>query len=1242
MKQHQPFLAGGGNFLLPQRLLNVPFGRVRILTKYTLTTMLFCLLFTARRAAAQSPCAFTWTAGSGTDIQFHNSYTGGNIIYETWTFGDNNFAHDVSDPRHTYYYYCSPPQTRTYTVTHTVTVLLESGPQTFSCSEVVSVTCDEGSACSERFFYYDVRGCAVTFNATIYDPTSGVTIIWDFGDGTPPVNNPVPTHSYAQPGTYLVTQTYTFQGNSGTCSRWVTVGCCCAPFADFSADLELDCAALRIHADKGCVQPGRYSNWTLQIGNQTPVSIPDSGIDGWQLTNYSTYQNQPVTLTHRVWCDSQEVVVTKTLTPPVPGIFIGVAGDGTTCLPPTTNISAYSAVLGANNTLFGNVHLYVSGIIRLDESFSLNNGPTAHMGPAAGFDVPDLPAVSLQIANGSSIVGTDCCLWRGIYVFGRGTFRSNTTNVLPVNRIEDAMYAVRAFNVNGNQPQIFLTRTELRNNMVGLRGTDGAFNLRSSPLPFPIFEGNRFTSDPPLQCLGCLETEEDILPALGLPYSTARGLAGFWLQGNPGTPNALTNMLIRPANDGVQNEFDNLAIGIEARDFNLSLQDAAAFRNITAASPYGFGHGINYLDRTGAFALNVKGLVANGTPTLNGNTFENCQIGVRAEARAVPATTVNIEDCQMRNMRQGIFLDGFAGNIRGATQRNDIEASQNGITLVDMLPAGARQYRITDNLLTAGPGTGFFTSNISITGSALNQTSFVEVDHNDCAESGSFGILANAHQNAYIHDNIVTANGTLQGIAAYVGQYEIECNTVTGATGMGLNVWNSAIRNDLSFNTVTGAAEGIRFTLDCPGQNFIECNTVQNTTGRGLFYDDARTDNQFNTGNRWINTGGAEFVQGMNQPGQSEYFVPDLVPWRPMPVDPPQGWFFPNMALIPPPCNVVCQPGLLPPGGGADNPFDTDIAGGGPAGEGWDQWRRERYLLYKLAAYPELAPAGSLMANFQNARATSTVGKLVGIGLQSAGLFAPAPADQAVLEANQQAIATKSEQMAAIDAQLDEALAPEVYAALLTQREVLNTDVATLAAQSNALQAQLQTARNTEADNLLAQLANINTTEVWEQNEKQVLTVFLQTVAQAQAPDAGQLATLQAVGEQCPRTGGPAAVFLAAMLYEGFTGERLEQDECGAAARSNSTFPAAFAAKAVFSVSAFPNPVHDRLILDVTGGQQPYTVQVSDMLGKVLVLQQYFEEQPVLNTGIWAEGMYHLLVRDADGAPFTRTIFVKH
>jgi hypothetical protein len=56
--------------------------------------------------------------------------------------------------------------------------------------------------------------------------------------------------------------------------------------------------------------------------------------------------------------------------------------------------------------------------------------------------------------------------------------------------------------------------------------------------------------------------------------------------------------------------------------------------------------------------------------------------------------------------------------------------------------------------------------------------------------------------------------------------------------------------------------------------------------------------------------------------------------------------------------------------------------------------------------------------------------------------------------------------------------------------------------------------------NLLAQLGTVSTAQVWEQNEKDVLTVFLQTVAKTQAPDAGLLATLLAVGEQCPRTGG--------------------------------------------------------------------------------------------------------------------------
>ncbi|MBK8192327.1 MAG: right-handed parallel beta-helix repeat-containing protein [Lewinellaceae bacterium] len=373
-----------------------------------------------------------------------------------------------------------------------------------------------------------------------------------------------------------------------------------------------------------------------------------------------------------------------------------------------------------------------------------------------------------------------------------------------------------------------------------------------------------------MRCFDCFYEYDDILPSLGLNYNFDRGLAGIWLEGNNG-PNPLVNFTIIPTDEGWHNTFDNLAIGIEARDINLNVRDCATYRNITNSSSYGFGRGINYRDLTGNFTLTVQGLVSNGTNQPNADAFDNCTIGVRAEGREVNPTTVNIDDCRMVNMQAGISLDGFFGNIEGTTQHNDIEASSLGIGLFDAFANGARQYPITNNTIRMGQsGRG-----IGVYGTGLSSTSFVEVDHNQVDDAGAVGILANTHRNVYVHNNNITVNGADNGISALNGQYEIECNTVTGTANYGIHIWNAPIRNDLSFNTVDGVTEGMRFELDCPGGNLIECNTVQNTSGFGLLYQDARTDGQYNTGNQWINTSGATFVAGMYLPSQSEYYVPD-------------------------------------------------------------------------------------------------------------------------------------------------------------------------------------------------------------------------------------------------------------------------------------------------------------------------------------------------------------------------------
>ncbi|MEZ4941094.1 MAG: PKD domain-containing protein [Saprospiraceae bacterium] len=1172
-------------------------------------------------------------------MQFTNSYTGNNIVFEKWTFGDGNSSVDVSSPLHTFLFYCFPPYApRTYLVTHQVTVLENEVPVTYTCTEEVTVNCDGTSNCTDRYFNFEIIGCTVAFNSSFDDPN--VFITWNFGDGSPLQNGYAVAHSYAQPGTYLVTQDYVAFGVPGSCSRWVTVGCCCEAISNFTANLTLDCATLLLDAYTWCEQQGRYSTWELQIGNET-IQLNDGfeiDCDHEQITNYSTYTDGPPVLRHRVFCEGEEVIVSQELTPPVDGIFIGKANPcgGGGCLPPTTNMTDYDDVLpgAAINGSQINYDVYVSGMIIVDKSFSFTNGINIFMGQATGFDVPG--GRTLEFARGVNVVGT-CCLWRGIYVYGSGTFRSQCgSDPVLTNLIADALYAVRPFNSGGGQPRIALRQTIFENNLIGLRATDGAFILHGSAGTFPYFERNQFVSGN-LMCIGCLTEIEDILPSLGLTYSIDRALAGMWLEGNNG-PNSLTNLTIFPSNEGWHNTFDNLAIGIEARNFNFNMKDCATFRNITNSSPYGFGRGINYRDVTGNFSLDVQGLVTNGTNQWNANAFNNCTVGIRAEGREVNPTTVNIDDCRMVNMQTGIYLDGFFGNIEGRTRHNNIEASSLGIGLFDAFANGARQYQIDNNVHTTGP----LGRSIAMYGTGLSNTAFVEVDHNQVDDAGALGILANTHRNVYIHDNDITVNGSFGGIVGLNGQYEIECNKVSGAADFGIQLWNAPIRNDLSFNTVDGVSEGMRFELDCPGQNFIECNTVQNTTGLGLHYVDARTDGQFNTGNSWTNTAGATFVPGMYFPIQSQYDVPNLAPWFPIPLNPALGWFNLNALLTPPACEQACQPGLLPPGGGEENPFDTDIAGGNLPGEDYDHWRRERYLLYKLAPYPELAPTGSTMESFQNTKATTTVGRMVAIGLQLMALFEIPVAEQSTLTTNEAQMLAKSAQIAAIDQTLSEELTPAEYEALISQRETLNTEIAALLAQSNSILAQLQMARNAQADVLLTQLSAIAALAVHEQNEKEVLGIYLQSIAQGHAPDVTQLSTLKSIGEQCPREGGPAAVYMAANLYEGISGETIEQDDCGTEAR-NQRDQMQMPVSGSFHVRAFPNPTGGLLQVAIERGQAPYTIRAIDLLGREVARQELIAaENPTIDTKSFTSGVYRLQVLDASGTQATRTFIVKH
>jgi PKD repeat protein len=148
-----------------------------------------------------------------------SSPDGGVIVNYTWNFGDGNVTSTNNTIiTHAYETY------GTYTVTLNVT---DSEGKWDTTSEQITV---EKAPIADFTWnpYYPQRGETVTFDASISTPDGGVIVsyAWDFGDGTPIVEEsyPIITHVYATAGDYMVTLNVTdSEGRWDTETKTITV-----------------------------------------------------------------------------------------------------------------------------------------------------------------------------------------------------------------------------------------------------------------------------------------------------------------------------------------------------------------------------------------------------------------------------------------------------------------------------------------------------------------------------------------------------------------------------------------------------------------------------------------------------------------------------------------------------------------------------------------------------------------------------------------------------------------------------------------------------------------------------------------------------------------------------------------------------------------------------------------------------------------------------------------------------------
>ncbi len=226
--------------------------------------------------------------------------------------------------------------------------------------------------------------------------------------------------------------------------------------------------------------------------------------------------------------------------------------------------------------------------------------------------------------------------------------------------MEDALYAIRVYKGS----TLFLKKTLLNNNFVGVRATDNDFILSA-------YEQNEIYGAGPLRNIcgltGLLDLNSAALNSSGgfssaVPFSTSRGYAGWYI-------NHLTALNFPSlAYSWRQNKLEYLIKGMEIYDTDFSMQANTLFGHIAPAAGYPddvIGTGGIYFNDTGETRQVFSPPATGNTNALPISDFANCTVGIHIGTASI-GTQLNINNSSIVNTQVGINIDQEAGSIIGA------------------------------------------------------------------------------------------------------------------------------------------------------------------------------------------------------------------------------------------------------------------------------------------------------------------------------------------------------------------------------------------------------------------------------------------------------------------------------------------------------------------------------------------------------------------------------------------------
>ena len=837
----------------------------------------------------------------------------------------------------------------------------------------------------------------------------------------------------------------------------------------------------------------------------------------------------------------------------------------------------------------------IAGELRVDQDLLLTNADV-RMQPGSSIVVEG--SNTLTIDNASHLHGCPN-MWEGIKLNPGSYMVSNGNSI-----IEDAIVAV---NSNGGNFGLDLQNTLFNRNWIGIMGNSQFFTLNS--------------------VAGCTF---DCTTPLSTPMTGALSYTGIMLS-NSGA--------VDVTGGGQPVVFQNLHNGIISENTELTVNDAE-FRHLRRGGGHTIsGTGIHasgdgellYVTRPTVFDDCLRGIVTDGVDAYIIRTdMDNVNIGIIAKNGADRNLLISRNDIDAQ--ATGIWLDNSDPALWISVKDNDIRVDQFPPTIISTNPSGIL---VTENGI---PQPNVYIKN-NIIETALIKSGINLMNSNGPTVRCNFitpvagtesGILLENSPNLQVGGNTVTAQSTPfspanQGIRA-IGSTGVvyDCNKMFN-TGIGLQFDMGCNDSQVKTSLFSGNIWGLHYKeLGVTGQQPVAGSTTAH-------------------GNRWVGIGAGGSGARHESPFEdfyslSRYIVPDpsqpTFPPNPFPNDPQ--WFDDDDEFNEEDCSFIntCIKISVPVEPTTD--LDTKIADGtfttGGIHEVPMKWMVEKHLYEKLSRDNSLIVPGTVYESFYNSKAGTAMAALTYIKLVIEDLFElDGSTETQLTDLYDQRLAVM-DSIYVLDSLLETATGG-VAQQLENDKAFQLDELANISATNKALVKSIKAGRSLQADAIIAQNANINAIEVYEQHEKTVNDLFLRSVVKGIPLDNQQVATLEHIGLQCPYTDG-SAVFRARALVAGIS-ELVFDDSiaCGPADQKayQGQNPSIEVDQTHHAVSVFPNPAKGQFTVWVGHEyEDTRTVSVLDANGRVVMEDKWLEgvKSRIYNTGKIPLGIYFVHIKE--------------